>query len=74
MVISEKPTRDLGGLLNALEIQMSTEDLKNVQLLRDFLDKGLALDPAKRLTPEQGLQHPFITPPLVQPSTKPQHN
>lgn len=35
--------------------------LRKVQQLRDFLEKCLMLDPAKRITINQALTHPFIT-------------
>lgn len=33
--------------------------------LGDFLDKCLALDPAKRLTPDEALKHPYLVQPLI---------
>lgn len=37
---------------------------KKIRQFGDLLDKCLALDPGKRLTPEQAMLHPFIREPL----------
>lgn len=31
-----------------------------IKQFADFLDRGLNLDPARRMTPEEALQHDFI--------------
>jgi len=40
--------------------KLPEEQLKKVLQLRDFLDKICVLDPAKRITLNQCLTHPFI--------------
>eukprot|EP01113_Clastostelium_recurvatum_P016281 TRINITY_DN1927_c0_g1_i2.p1 TRINITY_DN1927_c0_g1~~TRINITY_DN1927_c0_g1_i2.p1 ORF type:complete len:507 (+),score=161.55 TRINITY_DN1927_c0_g1_i2:2430-3950(+) len=37
-------------------------DMRKIQQLRDLLDKCLSIDPAKRITPDQALHHPFLRP------------
>lgn len=53
-------TRDL---LVDLVGNQSLDDvhLRKVHQFKDFLDKLFILDPSKRLTINQALQHPFIT-------------
>ena len=49
----DKPVRDLGNLLQAVEGEKLTEKQKQIlNLFKDFLDKCLHLDPLKRMTPE----------------------
>ena len=54
------PSRDL---LQSLIGGQKLDDahLRKVQQLKDFLEKCLMLDPAKRITINQALTHPFIT-------------
>ena len=50
-------------LLTDLVGSQSLDDahMRKVHQLKDFLDKLFMLDPAKRLSINQALQHPFIT-------------
>lgn len=52
-----KPLRDLR---NELQKAATSEDMAQAGQLADFLQKCLILDPAKRITPEQALSHPFL--------------
>ena len=36
------------------------EDMKALQHFSDFLEKCLVIDPKKRMTSEEALQHPFL--------------
>jgi serine/threonine protein kinase len=53
-----QPKKDLMSMLK--EGNVGKEDLKSLQNFKDFLEKALALDPNKRITPEEALGHPFI--------------
>jgi len=61
-----RPTRDLKSRLLAVAqaasggAKLSEEELKEVNLFADLLDKCLALVPEKRLKPADALKHPFI--------------
>ena len=50
--------RDLGLCLKIYEGDQG--DKKMLLALKDLLDKCTCLDPAKRMTPEEALKHPFI--------------
>ena len=55
------PTRDLKTLL--LSDQRATSSEEGARLLKafvDLLDQCLVLNPEKRITPEDGLKHPFL--------------
>lgn len=56
-ILVNEPTRDLkADLLTG----QNKEDIPKVLLLYDLLWRALTLDPAKRLTVEEALKHPFI--------------
>lgn len=54
-----KPTRDMHTELIAQQ-NLPEEQVKKVIQLRDLLDKIFALDPAKRISLNHALAHPFI--------------
>jgi serine/threonine-protein kinase PRP4 len=56
-----KPTRDLKTRLMATARGLGDADLKELNLFVDLLDRCLALNPEKRLTPTEALKHPFIS-------------
>ena len=47
--------KDFAGLLAGLD-----PDRKKIALLADLLERMMALDPDKRITPKEALKHPFI--------------
>lgn len=53
------PTRDLQSELVAGQA-LPPEQTRKVTQLRDMLERALALDPAKRITLNASLTHPFI--------------
>lgn len=56
-----KPSRDLRArLMPPASAKLKDEEVKVLTSFIDLLDKCLALDPAKRLTPKDALVHPFI--------------
>jgi serine/threonine-protein kinase PRP4 len=55
------PKRDLRArLMPPASARLPDEEVKLIGAFVDLLDKCLALDPAKRLTPREALMHPFI--------------
>jgi serine/threonine-protein kinase PRP4 len=55
-----KPTRDLKTRLMGAAKGLGEQDLKELNLFVDLLDRCLALNPEKRLTAVEALKHPFI--------------
>ena len=56
-----KPSRDLRQrLVPPSSVKMKDDESKLLMSFVDLLDKCLALDPSKRLTPKEALVHPFI--------------
>lgn len=56
-----KPTRDLRvRLMPPASMQMKDDERKLLTSFVDLLDKCLALDPARRITPKEALVHPFL--------------
>ncbi|KAI0085914.1 kinase-like protein [Irpex rosettiformis] len=56
-----KPSRDLRArLMPPSSAKLKDDELKTLTSFIDLLDKCLALDPAKRITPKEALVHPFI--------------
>lgn len=54
-----KPTRDLQQELIAGQ-NLPDDQIRKVSQLKDLLDKVFALDPAKRISLNHALAHPFI--------------
>ncbi|KAK0227706.1 kinase-like domain-containing protein [Armillaria fumosa] len=56
-----KPTRDLRArLMPPASVKMKDDESKLLLSFIDLLDKCLALDPSRRITPREALAHPFI--------------
>ncbi|KAJ1417583.1 serine/threonine protein kinase putative [Ochromonadaceae sp. CCMP2298] len=52
------PAKDLASLLRSSKA--GADDLKLVQGLADLLERGLCLDPSKRLTVQEAAKHNFF--------------
>lgn len=55
-----KPTKDLKTRLLSAAKNLGEPDMKELNLFIDLLDRCLALNPEKRMTPAEALKHPFI--------------
>lgn len=56
-----KPSRDLRSrLMPPSSVKMKDDEMKLLLSFIDLLDKCIALDPSRRLTPKEALVHPFI--------------
>ncbi|KAI9451287.1 kinase-like domain-containing protein [Russula earlei] len=56
-----KPTRDMRTrLMPPSSAQMKDDERKLLLSFVDLLDRCLALDPARRITPKESLMHPFL--------------
>jgi serine/threonine-protein kinase PRP4 len=53
-------SRDIGRELARASGQMSDAEARKLQQLRDLIEQCLLIDPARRITPEDALKHPFI--------------
>ena len=58
--MSNIPQRDLMSMLVGSQ-RLDDQRLKKLGQLKDLLEHCLMLDPAKRMTINQALVHPFIT-------------
>jgi len=58
-----KPTRDLRTRLLAASsgLNMNDAEARELNHFIDLLERCLALNPEKRLTPTEALRHPFFT-------------
>jgi serine/threonine-protein kinase PRP4 len=55
-----RPTRDLKTRLMSAAKGLGETDMKELNLFVDLLDRCLALNPERRITPTEALKHPFI--------------
>ncbi|KAE8445836.1 hypothetical protein EG329_012759 [Mollisiaceae sp. DMI_Dod_QoI] len=55
-----KPSRDLRTRLTSASKGLTEAETKELALFTDLLDRCLALNPEKRITPTEALKHPFI--------------
>eukprot|EP00455_Lapot_gusevi_P020362 TRINITY_DN2161_c0_g2_i10.p1 TRINITY_DN2161_c0_g2~~TRINITY_DN2161_c0_g2_i10.p1 ORF type:complete len:210 (-),score=31.75 TRINITY_DN2161_c0_g2_i10:83-712(-) len=56
------PIRSIDSLLqSSIAGKLTPSESKRVSQLKDLLEKGLALDPQHRLSPEDALRHPFLS-------------
>lgn len=55
-----KPTRDLRTRLTVASSDMSDAESRDLNHFIDLLDRCLALNPDKRITPAEALKHPFF--------------
>jgi len=56
-----KPTRDLRTRLMDVSIGMSDVESRDLNHFVDLLERCLALNPDKRITPLEALKHPFFS-------------
>ena len=59
-ILSNVKPRDMGALLGGPS--SADDDSRLVAAFRDLLDKMFVLDPEKRITVAQAMNHPFINP------------
>ncbi|KAK9421633.1 putative Kinase-like domain-containing protein [Seiridium unicorne] len=55
-----KPTRDLRARLTAASGGMNDAETRDLNHFTDLLERCLALNPDKRITPSEALKHPFF--------------
>jgi len=55
-----KPRKDLRARIMPSPSKLTDDEARSLSSFVDLLDKCLALDPSKRLTPKEALNHPFI--------------
>ncbi|KAF2398330.1 serine/threonine protein kinase prp4 [Trichodelitschia bisporula] len=60
MINFKAPTKDLKSKIMKTSKGLDDTELKDLNLFVDLLDKCLALNPEKRITPMEALKHPFI--------------
>ena len=59
-ILSNVKPRDMGALIGGPS--SADDDSRLVSAFRDLLDKMFVLDPEKRITVAQAMNHPFINP------------
>jgi len=64
-IVRPVPVKELKARLLASSGNLSVADAKEVGLFADLLDKCLALDPLRRITPTEALRHGFINRSMV---------
>jgi serine/threonine-protein kinase PRP4 len=57
MQVNITPERDLMAMLKKYG---KTDNMKELQNFRDFLERCLALNPKDRITPQEAIEHPFL--------------
>lgn len=55
-----QPSRDIGSILNVSSRYLSEKEQKEVMQFKDLLERIFTFESAKRITPKEALQHPFI--------------
>lgn len=55
-----KPSRDLRTRLTAASGRMNDAESRELNHFIDLLERCLALNPDKRITPSEALKHPFF--------------
>lgn len=65
-----KPTRDLRTRLMAASSGMSEAEARHLNHFHDLLDRCLAVNPEKRITPADALRHPFFQEKIAAPSRR----
>lgn len=55
-----KPTRDLRARLMVASSGMDEAETRQLNHFYDLLDRCLAINPDKRITPSEALMHPFF--------------
>jgi serine/threonine protein kinase len=58
MPVPVQPPKSILGMLKGHA--GVNEELKDLQVFADFLEKCLSLDASRRISPEEALYHPFI--------------
>ena len=62
ITIPSQPVKNIAQMLNLKKGGTEQGDNQRTMLFKfkDFLEKTLIIDPKKRLTPEEALNHPFL--------------
>lgn len=60
-----KPTRDLRTRLTAASSGMDEAEARHLNHFHDLLDRCLAVNPEKRISPTDALRHPFFQEKIV---------
>eukprot|EP01133_Synstelium_polycarpum_P007711 gene7711-9032_t len=57
-----KPTKDMLNLLRPQNVVLPEAEIKKVLQLKDLIERCTCLDPEKRITPTEALNHEFLKP------------